>query len=581
MCRQNVGLDSMKHVTKTAIWACAMVAPAALLCAVLLVLPALRTVQWSVSRGERPAAESAAARAGLRAVPGSFVGVDNFRRAFYGAGEMGATYGHTARVALLFVPPCIVAGVVLALLIRRTGDWSTLFYRAFLFVALLGSVPAVLMMHAVFHRLPGPISQWFPLSGPVLEGEFIRPVIAFAAGACGWQYVGVAVVIFALGLRSLPIGSCDAARLDGATGWSTLWRVTIPGLGPAVLLAFLAGLVAAMKIFAQVFVPAGGADETRLYSILSHLYLHAFGPRARPGGACALVVFWTAGCAGLGGLCWLLSNVQRRYAVETPPPAASRVSWLSRAAAALGVAALLGPLVIGLHSMSRSPAGGRIAMDRLAAAAGRSALVALAAGVGAGLLGSLAAFPLVRLRFPGRRWAAVFFLLLAFLPAEAALVGQVDLFARAGLTDTLAGLILAHMALSLPLCVVVAAGGFWDVPRSLDRQAAVSGCSPGGTWGRIMVPATARTLAVAIGLGALFSWNEFLIALALTPGGTVRTLPVEMFRVFEQAGFSRPLLILTVVSLVPPFLAACVVSRYFTRGWGGRADAQWAPGKTA
>src|SRR5690606_28384605 len=48
-------------------------------------------------------------------------------------------------------------------------------------------------------------------------------------------YSGVQTVVLLAGLQSIPSTVYEAAAIDGANGWETLWKITLPGLVPFIL----------------------------------------------------------------------------------------------------------------------------------------------------------------------------------------------------------------------------------------------------------------------------------------------------------------------------------------------------------
>ena len=74
-----------------------------------------------------------------------------------------------------------------------------------------------------------------------------------------WQQVGYMMIIYIAGLQSVSESMLEAARMDGAGRWSTLWRVTIPNLMPAVTICLFLTLTNSFKLFDQNLALTGGA----------------------------------------------------------------------------------------------------------------------------------------------------------------------------------------------------------------------------------------------------------------------------------------------------------------------------------
>ena len=120
----------------------------------------------------------------------------------------------------------------------------------FSFPSLTSGSYQLMLPHGDFTPAYGGVS-WL---GPTL----ITPAIILAYI---WIYAGFAMVLLAAGMAALPRETLEAARIDGATEWQVLRRITIPLLAPVLLVVFVTMVINVLKIFDIVFVlqqPAGG-----------------------------------------------------------------------------------------------------------------------------------------------------------------------------------------------------------------------------------------------------------------------------------------------------------------------------------
>ncbi|RYB01306.1 carbohydrate ABC transporter permease [Lichenibacterium ramalinae] len=141
-------------------------------------------------------------------------------------------------------------------------------------------------------------------------------------------------------------------------------------------------------------------------------------------------------------------------------------------------------------------------------------------------IGALAAFSLSRLRIRHRFGILIAILSVSMFP-QIALVGPLYLLASAlGLLDTYASLVIAYMALGLPLVTWVLFGYFETFPRELDEAARMDGIGPIGLLVRIILPLSAPALVTVGLLAFIAAWNEFMFALAFTSTIDHQTIPV-------------------------------------------------------
>ncbi|HOX33628.1 MAG TPA: carbohydrate ABC transporter permease [Spirochaetales bacterium] len=196
-----------------------------------------------------------------------------------------------------------------------------------------------------------------------------------------------------------------------------------------------------------------------------------------------------------------------------------------------------------------------------------SLAVALPVLVAASLLSVTSAYALSFFRLPGRGGILSLFILGLTLPMEAAIIQLYYHMKSLGLLDTLQGLVLAQVGLSMPFGTYFLFTAFRDMPRSLVEAAEIDGA---GTWKvlwRILLPALGPSLTVLALLFFIWTWNEFLLALVLIGADSLRTLPVGM--AFFQGKYvgNAPLTAMgaTIMSLPAIVLYLCL-QRYFISG---------------
>lgn len=192
---------------------------------------------------------------------------------------------------------------------------------------------------------------------------------------------------------------------------------------------------------------------------------------------------------------------------------------------------------------------------------GISTLVALA-------IGTPAAYAFSRLDFRGRDTWASTILSFRFMPAVAVAVPIYLMMKAIGLVDTYPGLIIPYVAFSVPLIVWILIGFFDEIPTDLDDAARVDGCSRFQVLTRIMLPIVRPGLVVAAMFGAIFIWNEFLVALFVINSPDHETLTLAAATLVSA---QRPIdwniaAAVGVVTVIPILLFSFGVQKYIVRG---------------
>jgi multiple sugar transport system permease protein len=95
------------------------------------------------------------------------------------------------------------------------------------------------------------------LGTPVVLGTPVPAIIALMVADI-WKTTPFVAIIVLAGLMMLPRDLFEAAEVDGATGWSTFWRITFPLLRPTIALAVLFRMLQAFGLFDLPFVLTNG-----------------------------------------------------------------------------------------------------------------------------------------------------------------------------------------------------------------------------------------------------------------------------------------------------------------------------------
>ncbi|EGV32573.1 ABC-type transporter, integral membrane subunit [Thiorhodococcus drewsii AZ1] len=155
-------------------------------------------------------------------------------------------------------------------------------------------------------------------------------------------------------------------------------------------------------------------------------------------------------------------------------------------------------------------------------------------------LATLAAYAIVRLRFPGRRAVLIGALAVAMFPPIAVIGPLFDLWRLLGLFDTWLGLILPYISLTLPLAIWTIAAFFREIPWELEQAARVDGATRMQAFRLVILPLVAPGVFASAILVFIFAWNDFLFAAALTSTTDSRTVPVAIAFFTGSSRFDQP-----------------------------------------
>lgn len=209
--------------------------------------------------------------------------------------------------------------------------------------------------------------------------------------------------------------------------------------------------------------------------------------------------------------------------------------------------------------------------DKWLPALRNSMIVGVSATIAATVLGTLASIGLNRARLPFKPVVMGLLLSPMIVPVVITAIGVYFFFAPLGLSNTFAGLIIAHTALGAPFVVITVSATLAHFDIGMARAAASLGAPPLTAFFRVVLP----LIMPGVASGALFafatSFDEVVVALMIA-GPEQRTLPREMFSGIRESINPTITAVATVLILTSVVLLVCLelLRRRSERLIGGR-----------
>jgi multiple sugar transport system permease protein len=187
--------------------------------------------------------------------------------------------GNTLYFTVVGVPLSIGVSLGAALLLNsKLARWRP-FFRTLLFAPVVTTLVAVaIIWRYLLHARYGLINYALGELGvqPVDwlgDPRWAMPaIIVFAV----WKSFGYNMVIFVAGLQTIPPELYEAASLDGANAWQRFRHVTLPMLGPTLLLVSILTVAGYFQLFAEPYVMTQGGPAQRTLSVLYFMYEEGF-----------------------------------------------------------------------------------------------------------------------------------------------------------------------------------------------------------------------------------------------------------------------------------------------------------------
>jgi len=203
-----------------------------------------------------------------------------------------------------------------------------------------------------------------------------------------------------------------------------------------------------------------------------------------------------------------------------------------------------------------------------------SALVASVTVVLTLLISIPGAYAVARLDFFGRRQVSALFLSVYLFPAIVLAIPLFVMFAKVGLTESLVGLFLVYVVLTVPVSIHMLKQYFETIPASIEEAAALDGAGRVSTMLRITLPLSLPSI-MSTGLYVfMIAWNEFLFALLfLTPSRDRWTVSLGLAQLSNGIEVPKTVLMAgSVILTVPIVVLYGIAERTLTEGLTGGAD---------
>jgi trehalose/maltose transport system permease protein len=142
--------------------------------------------------------------------------------------------------------------------------------------------------------------------------------------------------------------------------------------------------------------------------------------------------------------------------------------------------------------------------------------------------------------FRGRGLLLMTILAVSMFPQVAVLSGMFELVRALGIYNSLPGLMLSNMILTLPFTVWVLTTFMRELPKELEEAAFVDGATPWIVVRRVFLPLMWPALVTTGLLAFIAAWNEFLFALTFMLSNEKRTVPVAIALISGASKFEMP-----------------------------------------
>ena len=92
-----------------------------------------------------------------------------------------------------------------------------------------------------------------------------------------WRWTGYNMVFFLAGLQNIDYSVYEAAKIDGANGWQTFWKITVPLLRPTIVMTAIMSINGTLQLFDESVNLTNGGPANSTITMSHYIYNNSFG----------------------------------------------------------------------------------------------------------------------------------------------------------------------------------------------------------------------------------------------------------------------------------------------------------------
>jgi ABC-type sugar transport system permease subunit len=209
--------------------------------------------------------------------PMKFIGTDNYLRLFQDR-LFWKAIGNTLKFLLLHIPLQLIVSLFLAYLLNQKMRALSFFRASFFMPVIVSGVVVTILWQQLLGFDSGLINRLLTTIGLNKIGWLVNPDVAIYSIAvmATWKNVGLYVILFLVGLQTVPTQYYEAAKMEGATRWQQFYHITLPMINPTIFMVVILSTIGGFNLFIEPYIMTGGGPLNQTLSAVLYIYKQAF-----------------------------------------------------------------------------------------------------------------------------------------------------------------------------------------------------------------------------------------------------------------------------------------------------------------
>jgi multiple sugar transport system permease protein len=209
--------------------------------------------------------------------PMEFVGLQNFYKLIQDRLFFRSIF-NTLIFLLIHIPLQIISALFLAEMLNQKIKLRAFLRASYFLPVIISGVVVTIVWYQLYGFDTGLINRILVSLGLNKVGWLINPFIAMPSIAimATWKNVGLYVVLFLVGLQSVPPQYYEAAEIDGASRWQKFFYITLPAINPTIFMVVIISTIGGFSLFIEPYIMTAGGPLNSTLSAVLYIYKQAF-----------------------------------------------------------------------------------------------------------------------------------------------------------------------------------------------------------------------------------------------------------------------------------------------------------------
>lgn len=209
--------------------------------------------------------------------PMEYIGLNNYIRLFKDEVFFKSLI-NTLIFLVIHIPLQIIVALFLAEILNQKIKFRGFFRAAFFLPVIVSGVVVTILWQQLYGFDTGLLNRLLVSIGLGKVGWLTDPNIAMPSIAlmATWKNVGLYIVLFLVGLQTVPVQYYEAADIEGASKWQKFYKITLPMINPTIFMVVILSTIGGFSLFIEPYIMTGGGPLNSTISAVLYIYKQGF-----------------------------------------------------------------------------------------------------------------------------------------------------------------------------------------------------------------------------------------------------------------------------------------------------------------